>query len=180
MWCRCHYHLFFALQDALKKLMAEVCDLVPESYTDQCNDFVDKYGVQIVEFLLSSAAPHTICSLLHLCLFNEKPVPGQWHVYHECICPYFVSKSDLYLKLPQPHQVNSDFPEVFFPSDCESCRILAVLSRLHLGLNSTEPQTSSFLQSVCVNHPNAIPKVWSLKKISFSRITKSFRNPNRF
>lgn len=58
--------------------MAEVCDLIPESYKEECSDFVDKYGVQIVEFLLSSAAPHTICSLLHLCLFNEKPVPGQF------------------------------------------------------------------------------------------------------
>lgn len=58
------------------KIMGEVCDLVPESYKDRCDDFVDKYGVQIVEFLLSSAAPHTICSLLHLCLFKEQPVAG--------------------------------------------------------------------------------------------------------
>uniref|UniRef100_A0A3B5MG44 Saposin B-type domain-containing protein n=1 Tax=Xiphophorus couchianus TaxID=32473 RepID=A0A3B5MG44_9TELE len=50
-----------------EKLMEEVCDLIPSSYKDQCNDFVDKYGAEIVEFLLSSAAPHTICSLLHLC-----------------------------------------------------------------------------------------------------------------
>lgn len=71
------------LQDALMKLMGEVCDLVPKSYKDKCNDFVSKYGVQIVEFLLSSAAPHTICTLLHLCLFEEKHVPGQSQVHHE-------------------------------------------------------------------------------------------------
>lgn len=56
--------------------MGEVCDLIPKHYKDQCDDFINKYGVEIVEFLLSSAAPHTICSLLHLCLFNEQPVPG--------------------------------------------------------------------------------------------------------
>uniref|UniRef100_A0A8C9XXC4 Saposin B-type domain-containing protein n=1 Tax=Sander lucioperca TaxID=283035 RepID=A0A8C9XXC4_SANLU len=60
----------------MTEIMGEVCDLVPESYKDRCDDFVDKYGVQIVEFLLSSAAPHTICSLLHLCLFKEQPVAG--------------------------------------------------------------------------------------------------------
>ncbi|XP_023266437.1 prosaposin-like [Seriola lalandi dorsalis] len=127
-------------EDALMKLMGEVCNLVPKSYKDRCDDFVDKYGVQIVEFLLSSAAPHTICILLHLCLFEE-PVP-----------------------------------EVLFPSDCESCRTLVVLSRLHLGNNSTEPQTSSFLQSVCVHHPNAIPKCEAFTKIYGSRMQKVLGN----
>ncbi|XP_077378310.1 surfactant protein Bb isoform X1 [Festucalex cinctus] len=62
-------------EDALMKLMDEVCDLLPQSYKDECDDFVDKYGVQIVEFLLSSAAPHTICALLHICLFRDSPAP---------------------------------------------------------------------------------------------------------
>ncbi|XP_027134029.1 surfactant protein Bb isoform X1 [Larimichthys crocea] len=128
-------------EDALMKIMEEVCDLVPHSYKDECDDFVAKYGTQIVEFLLSSAAPYTICTLLHLCLFNEQPVP-----------------------------------EVIFPSDCESCRTLAVLSRLHLGSNSTEPVTSSFLQSVCAHHPNAIPKCEAFTRIYGSRLQKVLGN----
>lgn len=59
--------------------MGEVCDLLPESYKEQCDDFIAKYGTEIVEFLLSSAAPHTICTLLHLCLFEEQMLPGQSH-----------------------------------------------------------------------------------------------------
>lgn len=128
-------------EDALMKIMGEVCDLLPLSYKDQCDDFVDKYGTQIVEFLLSSAAPHAICSLLHVCLFKEEAVP-----------------------------------ELFLPSDCEFCRTLAVLSRLHLGLNATESQTSSFLQSVCVHHPNAIPKCEAFIKIYGSRLQKVLGN----
>ncbi|XP_070690335.1 prosaposin-like [Pempheris klunzingeri] len=128
-------------EGALMKLMDEVCDLIPHSYMDECNDFVDKYGTQIVEFLLSSAAPHTICSLLHLCWFEEQHVP-----------------------------------DVLLPSDCESCRTLAVLSRLHLGPNSTEPQTSSFLQSVCVHHPNAIPKCEAFTNIYGFRLQKVLGN----
>lgn len=128
-------------EEALMKLMGEVCDLVPQSYKDECDDFVAKYGNEIVEFLLSSAAPHTICALLHLCWFKEQTVP-----------------------------------EAFFPSDCESCRTLAVLSRLHLGPNSTEPQTSSFLQSVCVHHPNAVPKCEAFTRIYGSRLMKVLGN----
>lgn len=77
-WCKGH-HFSLSLQDALVKLMGEVCDLLPESYKNQCDDFIAKYGTEIVEFLLSSAAPHTICTLLHLCLFEEQTVPGQSH-----------------------------------------------------------------------------------------------------
>uniref|UniRef100_UPI0037E989FD surfactant protein Bb n=1 Tax=Semicossyphus pulcher TaxID=241346 RepID=UPI0037E989FD len=128
-------------EDALMKLMEEVCDLIPQSYKDECDDFVDKYGAQIVEFLLSSAAPHTICTLLHLCMFQEQTVP-----------------------------------EVHLPSDCDSCRTLAVLSRLHLGPNSTQPETSSFLQSVCVLHPNAIPKCEAFTKIYGSKLEKVLGN----
>ncbi|KAM3611536.1 uncharacterized protein V6R79_020157 [Siganus canaliculatus] len=122
-------------EEALVKLMGEVCDLIPASYKEQCDDFVAKYGTEIVEFLLSSAAPHTICVLLHLCLFKEQTVP-----------------------------------EVVLPSDCESCRTLAALSRLHLGHNATETQTSSFLRTVCVHHPNAIPKCDTFTKIYGSRL----------
>ncbi|XP_047185144.1 surfactant protein Bb isoform X1 [Scophthalmus maximus] len=163
-------------EDTLMKLMGEVCYLLPQSYKDQCDDFVSKYGVQIVEFLLLSAAPHTICTLLHLCLFEEQLLPGQSHVLHEYIRSLFVYRLDL--NLTPPHQINTwpISPEVNLPSDCESCRTLAVLSRLHLGPNSTEPETSSFLQSVCVRHPNAIPKCNAFSKIYGSRLQKVLGN----
>ncbi|KAF7669631.1 hypothetical protein LDENG_00166770 [Lucifuga dentata] len=132
-------------EDALRKLMGEICDLIPHSYKEECDDFIAKYGTQIIDFLLSSAAPHTICTLLHLCFFKE-----------------------------------SAGREMSLPSDCESCRTLAVLSRLHLGLNSTEPQTSSFLQSVCLHYPNAIPKCEVFTKIYSSRLDKILGNQKDF
>ncbi|XP_061134647.1 surfactant protein Bb isoform X1 [Syngnathus typhle] len=122
-------------EDALMKIMDEVCDLLPKSYKDKCDDFVGKYGVQIVEFLLSSAAPHTICTLLHVCLFRD-----------------------------------STGTEVPAPTDCNSCRTLAALSRLQLGVNATKPQMSSFLHSVCGQHPNAIPKCESFTKMYGARL----------
>ncbi|XP_023137058.2 surfactant protein Bb isoform X2 [Amphiprion ocellaris] len=128
-------------EDTIIKVMGEVCYLLPKSYKDQCDDFVEKYGAQIVEFLLSSAAPYTVCSLLHLCLFEEKPAE-----------------------------------EVLIPTDCDSCRTLAMLSRLHHGLNATEPQTSAFLQSVCINHPNAIPKCDAFIRIYGSQLLKVLGN----
>lgn len=128
-------------EETLKKLMDEICDLLPESYKDQCDDFVAKYGVEIVEFLLSSAAPHTICTLLHVCLFSERPAQ-----------------------------------DAIIPLDCESCRTLAALSRVHLGLNASESQTSAFLHSVCDLHPHAIPKCDAFTRIYGSQLQKVLGN----
>lgn len=128
-------------EDAIRALMAEVCSLIPQSYKDQCDDFVQKYGDEIVDFLLSSAAPHTICTLLHLCLLNDTPAL-----------------------------------QASIPSDCDSCRTLSVLSRLHLDLNKdlnqSESRTSTFLQSVCALHPHAIPKCKAFTRLYSSQLLR--------
>lgn len=128
-------------EDALRALLADVCSLVPQSYKERCDDFVQKYGEAIVEFLLSSAAPHTVCAVLHLCMFEDTPAP--------------------YASVP---------------SDCDSCRTLSVLSRLHLGmnkdLNQSESRTSAFLQSVCALHPQAIPKCESFTRVYSSQLLR--------
>ncbi|KAJ8286116.1 hypothetical protein GJAV_G00034730 [Gymnothorax javanicus] len=65
------------------KLLDEVCYILPKSYEKQCEEFVEKYGKELVEYLLSSAAPHTICVLLHLCLFQE-PTAVEMPALSEC------------------------------------------------------------------------------------------------
>ncbi|KAK7944507.1 hypothetical protein WMY93_000235 [Mugilogobius chulae] len=128
-------------EDAIRKLLSEVCSLMPQSYKDKCDDFVEKYGEEIVEFLLSSAAPQTICTLLHLCLFNNTPAPAS------------------------------------APSDCDSCRTLSVLSRLHLSLNQHQNQTKaqrwSFLQSVCALYPQAIHKCEVFTRVYSSQLLRA-------
>ncbi|XP_046872646.1 surfactant protein Bb [Hypomesus transpacificus] len=124
-------------EDAVVQLMGEVCDLLPASYKDQCDSFVDKYGKKLIDFLLSSAAPHSICVLLHLCLIKEAPVP-----------------------------------EMPLPSDCESCRTLAALGRLRLSVNASASHTSSFLRSVCLQHPGAIPKCEVFTRLHWSSLQK--------
>ncbi|KAJ8263607.1 hypothetical protein COCON_G00160640 [Conger conger] len=61
-------------EEIIVKVLDKVCSILPGPYKDQCEHFIDKYGKQLIEFLLSSAAPHTICVLLQLCLFREPPL----------------------------------------------------------------------------------------------------------
>ncbi|XP_029108648.1 surfactant protein Ba [Scleropages formosus] len=101
----------------------------------------------------------------HACSLLPKPV--------EFICDTFISRYsgkliDLLLDSATPHAIctmlqlcqKQDKPLQVeaTPTDCESCQTLAFLSRLHLGTNATELESTSFLQSVCGLHSCALPK----------------------
>lgn len=148
--------------------MDEVCDLLPSSYKDECENFVNKYGKDAVEFLLSYAAPHTICTLLHLCLFQESPVmskrPSHPSLHPNLSCLLHICSGQLPLNpsvlLSQSFFLTLSRPAVeTIPSDCDTCRTLAALTRVQLGSNATETETSGFLGSVCLLYPQAVPKV---------------------
>ncbi|XP_056314804.1 surfactant protein Bb [Danio aesculapii] len=58
-------------------------------------------------------------------------------------------------------------------TDCDSCKILAVLSQFHLGLNATDTQTSDLLQKICHLHPGAIPQCEGFVKFHGHRLLKT-------
>ncbi|KAK9973995.1 hypothetical protein ABG768_022106 [Culter alburnus] len=62
---------------------------------------------------------------------------------------------------------------VSMQTDCDSCKVLAVLSQFHLGHNATEIQTSDLLQKICHLHPNAIPQCEGFVKLHGHRLLKS-------
>lgn len=128
-------YLHLAQQDALMKLMAEVCDLIPQSYKDQCDDFIDKYGAEIVEFLLSSAAPHTICTLLHVCWFKEQTVPGQ-------SSPSFDQRLGMNSTPPHTRQVNA----ALISQTCSSPRTASRVARWLCWADSTWVSTPPTLK----------------------------------
>ncbi|KAK2845780.1 hypothetical protein Q7C36_010634 [Tachysurus vachellii] len=109
-------------EETVVKLLEKICDHLPEHYKDQCNNILENYGKQIIDFLLTSATPHTICMFLHLCLVQDTPAL-----------------------------------EPALPSHCKTCKILMILTQIHLDQNATEIQTASLLWKTCHRHPNALP-----------------------
>lgn len=59
-------------EESIVKALETICNHLPDHYKDQCDSFLETYGKQILDFLLTSATPHTICALLHLCLMQER------------------------------------------------------------------------------------------------------------
>ncbi|MGH0130577.1 UNVERIFIED_CONTAM: hypothetical protein FKN15_015428 [Acipenser sinensis] len=85
------------LEDTVVQLLEQICSHLPSEVSQECQDFVDKYGKTVIDFLLSSMAPHTICTLLHLCLGVESPVPVI-STGSDCeVCDSLVSKVKLSL-----------------------------------------------------------------------------------
>lgn len=63
------------------KLLEKICDHLPAHYKEQCDSILEKYGKQIIDLLLSSATPHVICTLLHLCLGQDTPALGNYRKF---------------------------------------------------------------------------------------------------
>ncbi|KAI2664075.1 Prosaposin [Labeo rohita] len=61
-------------EEAIVNLLEKICDHLPSQYKDTCDNFVQKYGKELIELLLSSLPPHAICTALGLCLFPEMPM----------------------------------------------------------------------------------------------------------
>lgn len=121
---------------AVVELLGSVCNILPAHLKAECKGFIETYGRKLLELLLGYATPQAICSVLHLCKGQETPI---------ILAPPSLTESGVV-------------------SDCDSCLILAVLTRINLGSNATEMQTSSYLSSVCQLHPKAFPKCDSFTK----------------
>ncbi|XP_015196617.1 surfactant protein Bb isoform X1 [Lepisosteus oculatus] len=60
-------------KEQIADLLGKVCSHLPMLLSMQCSVFVKMYGVKVIDFLLSYLAPHTICSLVYLCIGEESP-----------------------------------------------------------------------------------------------------------
>lgn len=54
-------------EDAVAKLLEEICHILPSIYQDQCESVVGKFTKTVLDAILSYATPQAICALLHLC-----------------------------------------------------------------------------------------------------------------
>lgn len=60
-------------EEAVIKLMEEICHLLPSSYRNQCELVVSKFTKVVLEAILGYASPQAICALIHLCEGQEAP-----------------------------------------------------------------------------------------------------------
>lgn len=67
----------FLLQEAVIKLLDEICHILPSTYRGQCEAIIGKFTKPVLEAIISYATPEAICALIHLCKGQEALVVGQ-------------------------------------------------------------------------------------------------------
>lgn len=108
--------------DALDK----ACTILPSSLNGDCNQFVKKYGSEIIDLILSGTAAKLVCSALGLCVLEP-------HV-------------------PQPEQLvlGADAAE------CEVCETVLGLAKTLIGSKYAEDEMDKVLEDVCKVVPSGI------------------------
>ncbi|KTG43679.1 hypothetical protein cypCar_00017355 [Cyprinus carpio] len=61
-------------QSIITVLLESLCREFPPLFQPQCNKMVEKYVQLLVDMLLNNTSPNFICTLLHLCEIQERPV----------------------------------------------------------------------------------------------------------
>ncbi|XP_072310037.1 prosaposin [Eucyclogobius newberryi] len=59
-------------EEAVIKLLEDVCHVLPPSYQHQCEDMVGKFTKTVIDAILSYATPRSICELLQMCKRQEE------------------------------------------------------------------------------------------------------------
>lgn len=58
--------------DMVERAVQMVCSYLPESVADQCEEFVDNYGDEIIKLLTETElSPKEVCSALTLCMAGQ-------------------------------------------------------------------------------------------------------------
>lgn len=73
----CHL-LFIVLQEEIVHEMEVICYLFPTSVKDQCKDFIDVYGQALIDMLLESTNPETVCVMLKCCTASKPSEQPGW------------------------------------------------------------------------------------------------------
>uniref|UniRef100_UPI0037E75DD2 prosaposin n=1 Tax=Semicossyphus pulcher TaxID=241346 RepID=UPI0037E75DD2 len=60
-------------EEAVIKLLEEICHIMPAAYRDQCEFVISKFSKTVLDAILGYATPQAICALLHLCHGQEAP-----------------------------------------------------------------------------------------------------------
>ncbi|KAM9841493.1 surfactant protein Ba [Aulostomus maculatus] len=54
-------------EDAVIKLLGEICHILPMAYRNQCQFVIGKFSRTVLDAILSYATPQTVCSLIGMC-----------------------------------------------------------------------------------------------------------------
>ncbi|XP_022087388.1 uncharacterized protein LOC110977496 isoform X2 [Acanthaster planci] len=94
-------------KDEIKADLSKACGQLPEGLREGCDDFVKKYGDQIVQFLTGQVPLQDLCRMLKVCsLPDEVMEPDHVNDIFDCVTCYRVEK--YLVQVIKPHVTKVD------------------------------------------------------------------------
>lgn len=77
----------------IESFLDMICDKLPKTYGSLCNNLVEMYTPELIQYILNKETPQTVCDQLQLCpntQFSSAPIPDNFdgrQVFGSCIHP---------------------------------------------------------------------------------------------
>ena len=127
----------------MKRAVDFVCAHLPETVADMCIDFVEQYGDNIFQMLISEVAPKAVCTQLGLCLPFDS-------VDHDVV----PAPAGRLLGHKNEHLDEKDL--VGMPGKCEICEtVVEYLDKLLMD-DTIEESIDHMVERACVVIPHGV------------------------
>lgn len=115
-----------ATEREITEALDKVCRVIPSSYEQKCENFVEQFGAKIVTALITGTAPELVCVALGLC----GPI------------------------LPPPKIVVSQVQQAN-DAYCDTCKLLVTMIEHQLVQNQTEQEVEQLIKNLCNVFPSS-------------------------
>lgn len=80
-------------REDIENAVESVCGLMPHHLSEECDDYVEAYGDQVIELLAQEIDPAKVCQMIHLCPAQPESMPRKDDV--SCVmCEYAITQLD--------------------------------------------------------------------------------------
>ncbi|KAK7082394.1 hypothetical protein SK128_021438, partial [Halocaridina rubra] len=165
-------------REQIEEAVEKLCDMMPHTIAEECEDYVEAYGDQVIELLAQEIDPSQICPMLHLC-----PSPGleQSPVAKEdvtCVmCEYAMTQLEDIL---QDHKTEDDIRQAldslcgYLPktvrTECLTFVDTYTDQIIHLLIDGLSPDQVCVELGLCKPKDSALPELNSSHQLPVSRM----------
>ncbi|XP_044260059.1 prosaposin [Tribolium madens] len=87
-------------EEAIKRTVHNICNIMPKSISKECNDFVNEYADTIIQLLIEATVPNEICRMMHMC-DNNQIEQAKVEIFECAICESLVYAMEKILNNPK-------------------------------------------------------------------------------
>ncbi|XP_071537348.1 uncharacterized protein Sap-r isoform X2 [Panulirus ornatus] len=162
------------IEEAVEKL----CDLMPSSVADECEDYVEAYGDQVIELLAQEMDPTKICTMLHLCPAHTEVEESTHGEDVSCVmCEYAMTQLE---EMLQDHKTEEDIRHALdnlcslLPKSVEAeCQIFVDTYTdqvIHMLINNLTPDEVCQKLGLCKPKDVELPRLNASHQLPISRM----------